>query len=156
MSELQFCKQYLSALDSRPIKLSSDHIADPRSYPAQGAYVLPRLPHPAHPQRPNAKASAASPSANTASGNAISITLKPLKPTSPTVPLSAIEPSKTSLYDLKQSYSTSTSIPVSKIKLLYKKKLVADSKTVAEVIGPDTGDGVEFGVMVMGGATPVT
>ncbi|KAF2474138.1 uncharacterized protein BDR25DRAFT_301610 [Lindgomyces ingoldianus] len=161
MSELQFCKQYLSALDSRPIKLSSDHIADPRSYPAQPAFVLPRLPHPPHPQRPKPNpttATASNASASTSTSQlTISITLKPLKLTSPTVPLSSISPTTTSIYDLKQAYSTSTSLPLSKIKLLYKKKPVPDSKTVAEVIGPDAGDVgvVEFGVMVMGGATPV-
>jgi hypothetical protein len=37
MSELSFARQFLSALDTRPIKLSSDHVADPHSYPAQGA-----------------------------------------------------------------------------------------------------------------------
>lgn len=37
MSELAFCKSFLSALDARPVKLSSDHIADARQYPAQGA-----------------------------------------------------------------------------------------------------------------------
>jgi len=46
---------------------------------------------------------------------------------------------------------------------LYKKKPVADSKTVSEVIGQDVEGEVEFGVMIMGGAvaspavgTPVT
>jgi hypothetical protein len=61
---------------------------------------------------------------------------------------------------LKTSYATSTSIPAAKIKILFKKKPVTDSKTVAEVIGGDAGAEVEFGVMVMGGAvaggTPVT
>jgi hypothetical protein len=45
MSELTFCKSYLNALDSRPVKLSSDHIADARQYPS-GAVV--RLPNPSH------------------------------------------------------------------------------------------------------------
>ncbi|KAF2865034.1 hypothetical protein BDV95DRAFT_587613 [Massariosphaeria phaeospora] len=40
MSELTFCKQYLTALTTRPIKLSSDHIADPRQLPAGGAVRL--------------------------------------------------------------------------------------------------------------------
>lgn len=40
MSELAFCKSFLSALDARPVKLSSDHIADARQYPAQGAVSL--------------------------------------------------------------------------------------------------------------------
>jgi hypothetical protein len=37
MTELAFARQFLTALDSRPIKLSSDHVADPKNYPAQGA-----------------------------------------------------------------------------------------------------------------------
>lgn len=83
--------------------------------------------------------------------------LKPMKPSSPTVPLSSIDTAKTSIFDLKQSYSTSSGIPVAKIKILYKKKPVTDSKTVAEVIGQEAGPDVEFSVMVMGGAigTPV-
>lgn len=83
-----------------------------------------------------------------------------MKSTSPTVPLSSIDPSKTSIFDLKQSYSTNANIPVAKIKLLFKKKPVSDSKTVAEIIGADAQDDVEFSVMVMGGgaaaSTPVT
>lgn len=39
-----------------------------------------------------------------------------------------------------------------KIKILYKKKPVTDSKTLIEVIGTDAGAEVEFGVMVMAGA----
>lgn len=73
-----------------------------------------------------------------------------MKPSTPTIPLSNIEPSKTSVYDLKQQYATQTSIPAAKIKILYKKKPVTDSKTVAEVIGAGAGGEVEFGVMVMG------
>lgn len=76
-----------------------------------------------------------------------------MKPTTPTLPLSAIDPSKTSVYDLKSQYASSTSIPAAKIKILYKKKPVTDSKLVSEVIGADAGADVEFGVMVMGGAT---
>jgi hypothetical protein len=53
---------------------------------------------------------------------------------------------------LKQHYSTESSIPASKIKILYKKKPVADSKTLVEVIGSEAEAEVEFGVMVMGGA----
>ncbi|KAF2680220.1 hypothetical protein K458DRAFT_312325 [Lentithecium fluviatile CBS 122367] len=146
MSELSFCKSYLTALDARHIKLSSDHIADARQYPSGAIFVLPRLPA-SHPQRPNPK------STTTSSSSTLAITLKPLKPTSPIVPLSNIDPAKTSVYDLKSSYATSTSLPASKIKILYKKKPVTDSKTVAEVIGSDAGTEVEFGVMVMGSAT---
>jgi hypothetical protein len=118
-------------------------------------FVLPRLPA-SHPQRPNPKAA----TTTDASSSSLTITLKPLKPSSPTVPLSNIDPAKTSIYDLKSSYSTSASIPATKIKILYKKKPVTDSKTVADVIGNEPGQHVEFGVMVMAGATvggtPVT
>jgi hypothetical protein len=76
-----------------------------------------------------------------------------MKSTTPTIPLTNIEPTKTSIYNLKSQYATQTSIPATKIKILYKKKPVTDSKTVAEVIGPDAGADVEFGIMVMGGAT---
>lgn len=37
MNEIAFARQFLTALDSRPIKLPSDHVADPRGFPAQGA-----------------------------------------------------------------------------------------------------------------------
>lgn len=117
-------------------------------------FVLPRLAHPPHPPRPNRKSSENAPTSS------ISVTLKPMKPSSPTIPLSQIDPAKNSIYDLKAAYSTSSSIPAAKIKILYKKKPVTDSKTVAEVIGGDAGNEVEFSVMVMGGAaagsTPVT
>jgi hypothetical protein len=75
-----------------------------------------------------------------------------MKPSTPTIPLSSIDPSKTSVYDLKQQYATQASLQPAKIKILYKKKPVTDSKTLLEVIGTDAGSEVEFGVMVMAGA----
>lgn len=151
MSELTFCKSFLSALDARPVKLSSDHIADARQYPAQGAYTLPRLPHPPHPQRPNPKSTDGK-DASSSSTSTVTVTLKPMKPSAPTIPLSDIDPSKTSVYDLKQQYATQASLSAAKIKILYKKKPVTDSKTLLEAIGTDAGADVEFGVMVMAGA----
>jgi len=38
MTEISFARSFLSALDSRPMKLSSDHISDPRQLPS-GAVV---------------------------------------------------------------------------------------------------------------------
>lgn len=61
-----------------------------------------------------------------------------------------------SVYDLKSHYAKESSIPASKIKILYKKKPVNDSKTVAEVIGQDSQSDIEFGVMIMGGAVAAT
>ncbi|KAF2012813.1 hypothetical protein BU24DRAFT_443140 [Aaosphaeria arxii CBS 175.79] len=158
--EVTFCRAFLSALDSRPAKLSGDHIADARNYPAQSAFVLPKLPHPPHPARPNAK-TAANPSdaegtSSSASAGTIDVSLKPMKSTFPSVSLPAVTPSQTSIFDLKSAYATQTSIPVAKIKILYKKKPATDSKTVAEVVGQDVGGEVEFSVMLMGGAVPTT
>ncbi|KAF1915392.1 cell-cycle control medial ring component [Ampelomyces quisqualis] len=152
MAELAFCKTFLTALDARPAKLSSDHIADARQFPAQGAYTLPRLAHPPHPPRPAPK------SAHNASSSSLSISLKPMKPSHPTIPVPGIDASTTSVYDLKTQYAAQASISATKIKILYKKKPVPDSKTVAEVIGHDVTGHVEFGVMIMAGATasPVT
>ncbi|KAJ4379119.1 hypothetical protein N0V86_005162 [Didymella sp. IMI 355093] len=148
MSELAFCKTFLGAIDSRPVKLSSDYVSDARTYPATGVPILPRLPQ-GHPQRP-------APKASQDASVTISITLKPMKPSTPTLPLSGIDASKTSVYDLKSQYASATSISASKIKILYKKKPVTDSKLVSEIIGADAGADVEFGVMVMGGAAAAT
>lgn len=35
MTEVIFARSFLSALDSRPQKLSADHVEDPKSYPAR-------------------------------------------------------------------------------------------------------------------------
>lgn len=37
MTEVSFAKSFLTMLDSRPIKLSGEHVEDPRSYPARSA-----------------------------------------------------------------------------------------------------------------------
>lgn len=60
----------------------------------------------------------------------------------------------TSVYDLKATYSKQTSTPIDKIKLLYSKKPVADSKTLKDVLGPAAEKPpteMQFSVMVMGG-----
>ncbi|KAF2747705.1 hypothetical protein M011DRAFT_442763 [Sporormia fimetaria CBS 119925] len=155
MAELQFCKQFLSALDSRPRKLSSDHIADARQYPSHASFTLPRLPHPAHPLRPAPPSSSTTSNPTPNSPKSYTITLRPMKPTTSTISLSNITPSTTSIFDLKQSYATETSVPVSKIKILFKKRPVTDSKTVAEVVGQEASGEVEFSVMVLGGGANV-
>lgn len=169
MSELTFCKTFLTALDARPVKLSSDHIADARQYPdgavvrtapspslptptnTHAQFVLPKLPSPPRPARPNPKTSTA------ATPSTLTVSLKPMKPSHPTVTKDAVSPTATSIFDLKSAYAAQTTIPAAKIKILYKKKPLADSKTVSEVVGVEAGAEVEFGVMVLGGAvaTPV-
>lgn len=36
MTEVSFARSFLSALDARPIKISADHVEDPKTYPARG------------------------------------------------------------------------------------------------------------------------
>jgi hypothetical protein len=59
--------------------------------------------------------------------------------------------------DIKHAVAAKTGLPVDKIKLLSKKKPVADSKVLKELLVVDDGNGsgtttVEFSVMVLGGA----
>lgn len=61
------------------------------------------------------------------------------------------QPLNTSILDVKTSVSSETSIPVDKIKVLHKKKPVADSKVLKDLLGEDD-TSVEFSVMVLGGA----
>jgi hypothetical protein len=85
----------------------------------------------------------------------LSVTLKslrnpPLDITLPSLPLS------TSILSLKDSISKQTSIPTSKLRLLWNKKPVQDSKTLKDVVGEEyEGVKVELGVMVIGGAAGV-
>ncbi|KAK7555371.1 hypothetical protein IWX91DRAFT_346686 [Phyllosticta citricarpa] len=44
MTELAFAKQFLSALDARPMRISPDHVVDAREYPAQPAVRATHLP----------------------------------------------------------------------------------------------------------------
>lgn len=41
MTEVIFARTFLTALDSRPQKLSADHVEDPKSYPARPPVGLP-------------------------------------------------------------------------------------------------------------------
>lgn len=61
------------------------------------------------------------------------------------------QPLNTSILDVKASVSSETTIPVDKIKLLHKKKPVADSKVLKDLLREDE-TSVEFSVMVLGGA----
>jgi len=62
------------------------------------------------------------------------------------------QPLSTSIHDLKQTVSEKEGIASEKIKLLYKKKPCADSKTLKELLADGDTD-AEFSVMVMGGSS---
>lgn len=57
----------------------------------------------------------------------------------------------TSVFDLKTTYAEKWNVDVEKIKILYEKKPIADSKTLKDVAGPGS---VEFTIMLLGGAVP--
>lgn len=64
------------------------------------------------------------------------------------------QPLNTSILDLKSSVSSETSIPTDKIKVLYKKKPVSDSKVLKDLLSDDEMS-AEFSVMIIGGAAAV-
>ncbi|EYE90745.1 uncharacterized protein EURHEDRAFT_526822 [Aspergillus ruber CBS 135680] len=161
MAELAFAKSFLSALDPKPVKLRADYVLPPEQVDLRGPYLLPRLP-PSHPPMPKKTKSITAPG----SSKSITIHLKStrnpaLEFTLPTAPLST-----TSVEDLKDAVrervadSSGNKMSVEKVKILYKRKPIS-GKTVAEVLaGADDGllgggKEVEFGVMIMGGATVV-
>ncbi|KAI9370518.1 cell-cycle control medial ring component [Aspergillus egyptiacus] len=162
MSELAFAKSFLSALDSRPIKLRADYVHSEET--PRAPYLLPRL-QPPRPEMPKKTKKSSVPG----SAKAISVTLKSarnpvLEVNLPNAPLST-----TTVSDLKDAIrdrivdNSDNRVSLDKIKILYKKKPVTGTgKTVAEVVrdaGEDEllsgGGSVEFGVMVMGGARVV-
>ncbi|TKA66918.1 hypothetical protein B0A49_04086 [Cryomyces minteri] len=136
MTEISFAKSFLSALDSRPIKLSGDHVSDPKKYPSQSAYILPKMPSPmpkrrklsspADPSSPGAPPAASAPPTAT-------VTLKPMRAAAQPVTL-ASQALSTSVYAIKTLYAAQTGTSVDKIKLLLHKKPCADSKTLKELL----------------------
>jgi len=160
MTELSFARSFLASLDSRPTRLSAEHVEDPRSYPARGAvrissfpledaaltasqYILPKMP------RPMAKRQKLTPGQE----RSLTISLKSLR----NPPLDIILKSQsllTSILDLKTEVSSQSSIPVDKIRILHKKKPVGDAKVLKDLVGEEE-TSVEFSIMVMGGAASV-
>ncbi|KAL6809030.1 cell-cycle control medial ring component domain-containing protein [Trichoderma sp. SZMC 28013] len=145
MAEVAFAKTFLTSLDSRPIKLSPDHIEDPKTFPPRPPYILPRMP------TPMTKPSSRLPPG---SERSIDITLKslrnpPLDITLPATPLS------TSVLDVKAAVSAQTRIPVDKLKLLLNKRPVADTKVLKELLAKEADRTIDFSVMVIGGAAAI-
>lgn len=85
----------------------------------------------------------------------LSITFKSLRNPPLDISLPPQDPT-TSLHALKTALSSTTGIPTAKLRLLYKKKPVADSKVLRELLSDEETaagvDALEMGVMVMGGA----
>ncbi|CAK7217155.1 hypothetical protein SBRCBS47491_003076 [Sporothrix bragantina] len=163
MTEVQFANAFLASLDGRPIKLQADYIEDPRSYPARSPYTLPRMPKQ---MKKPAAADGSNTGANLAPGQARSVTvsIKSLH-RSPPLDVKLATPDytftlgTTSLLDVRTALSQKTHVPLEKLRLLYNKKPVVDSKVLKDLAAAATsGDEpteIELGVMVTGGAATV-
>ncbi|GJC85709.1 hypothetical protein ColLi_08547 [Colletotrichum liriopes] len=143
MAEVVFARQFLSTLESRPAKLSADHVEDPKSFPARPPYILPKMPKPM--SKPT----------NLAPGQerSINVALKSLRNPPLDIKLSS-QTLNTSILDIKTAVETQSRIPVDKMKLLYNKKPVPDSKVLKDLLTDDQSS-LEFSVMVIGGAAAV-
>ncbi|RPA91376.1 hypothetical protein L873DRAFT_314521 [Choiromyces venosus 120613-1] len=144
MTELSFTKKFLSTLSSRSIRVNADFCEDARKLPARTPYTLPKTAKPK-----SKKAPPVSPS-DTPSIPTANITLRSLRGTTiihslPATPLS------TTIISLKHQLSTAAKIPIDKIKLLLKGKVLGDLKTLEEVGVKAGEEEVVVSVMVMGG-----
>ncbi|RDL33993.1 Ubiquitin-like protein [Venustampulla echinocandica] len=150
MTELSFAKSFLTTLDSRPNKVSPDHIEDPRSYPARSAFILPKSHGPPFPKRQKTT------EGNVSSPHSITVSLKSLRNPPFDVTLRS-QDLNTSVLDLKEALSSQTNIPTKSLRLLYNKKPVVDSKILKDILGDAGAKGgkAEFSVMVIGGAAAV-
>ncbi|PTB67500.1 hypothetical protein BBK36DRAFT_1116592 [Trichoderma citrinoviride] len=133
MAEVAFAKTFLTSLDSRPIKLSPDHVEDPKTFPPRPPYILPRMPVPMSKPSQTRLPPGAEPS--------IPVHIKSLRNPPLDIALAPL-PLSTSVIDLKAALQAQTRIPVDKMKLLLNKRPVADSKVLKELLAAG-GDGKE-------------
>ena len=146
MTELSFAKSFLSTLDSRPLKLQSDHASDPKTLEITAPYTLPRMPTAFKKLVASGKDGD-----EVRKQTTLNITLKSSK--NPVMSLSL--PSTdvgTSVLALKEKVAKELKIEgTDRIRVLYKRKPAGDVKTIKEVVGEDDVEQeVDFGVMVMG------
>ncbi|EGZ70743.1 hypothetical protein NEUTE2DRAFT_92396 [Neurospora tetrasperma FGSC 2509] len=176
-TEVAFAKTFLAILDTKPTKISADHVEDPRTYPASTPFILPHHPSlrpfrkpssrptPAPGSTPASAAStgtststtpgAATPSSGDAAAAAVVVHIRSAR--NPTLSLSLPTPqplATTSILDIKTYVSQETGMPVDKLKVLFNKKPVGDVKSLKEVLSgsvPEGGGELELSLMVMGG-----
>lgn len=137
----------------------------PTGAPAPGSTPSAAQTDESTPQPSSQQPPAAAAPTDTKTPKTATITLKPTRPSLPTHTLPSPLPlATTSIHDLKAAYIAAAAlsgVPTTKIKILYAKKPLGDTKTVGEVLPADVLHGdvsVEFSVMVLGGgggvATP--
>ena len=146
MTELTFAKNFLSILDSRPLKLQPDHVSDPRTLEITAPYTLPRLPNTFKKKTGDAKDPAEEEKLSK-----VNITLKSSR--NPVLSLSLPGTDLgTTVLQLKEKVAQELKgSSIEKVRVLYKKKPAGDIKTLKELLGDeDVGGEMELGVMVMG------
>ncbi|KAI9665251.1 MAG: hypothetical protein M1829_005789 [Trizodia sp. TS-e1964] len=139
MSEIAFTKQFLSTLASRPVRLQSSHVEDPRHYSARSAYILPKMANRMKKQQKHTSRQEI----------LIDVSLKSLR-NPPLDILLLAQPLSTSVLDLKHAVAERCGLATDKIKLLAKRKPSPDSKSLKDLVPPGTTE-IEFSIMVMGG-----
>ncbi|KAI5864195.1 cell-cycle control medial ring component-domain-containing protein [Durotheca rogersii] len=154
MAEVAFAKFFLAGLDARPMKLSPDHVEDPKTYAARSPYILPRMPRPMR-KRTNVATAAPRPhGAVPGHERRLAVVVKSLRNPPLEVRLPPQDPA-TSVLDIRAAVARQTGVPADKLRLLHAKKPVADSKALRDLVAPDAAAdaAVEFSVMVLGGAS---
>ncbi|KAF6827989.1 hypothetical protein CPLU01_08809 [Colletotrichum plurivorum] len=143
MTEVVFARSFLAGLESRPIKLSADHVEDPKNFPARPPYILPMMP------KAMSKPTTLAPGQE----RSVTVNLKSLRNPPLDIKLSS-QLLNTSILDIKTQVESQSRIPVDKMKLLHNKKPVPDSKVLKDLLSEDQ-TSVDFSVMVIGGAAAV-
>ncbi|KAK1761169.1 cell-cycle control medial ring component [Echria macrotheca] len=151
-TEIAFAKAFLAQLDSKPTKLAPDHVEDARGYPPTTPYTLPRLP--SQPCLPPRKKSIPTGTENKKGGGTTTkkVVVKSARNPPLSISLGELDIKSTSVLDVKMKVAEEADVPVDKVKVLWNKKLVGDTKVIGDVVGEDEGEEVEFGVMILGGA----
>ena len=92
-------------------------------------------------------------STSTLESSQLSVTLSPLRKTSDSpAPVTLTASARTSVYDLKTQISAQTGYEPDKLKLLWERRPVTDSKTLKDITGKLDGD-VDLAVMYTGAPT---
>ncbi|KAK4228430.1 cell-cycle control medial ring component [Podospora fimiseda] len=164
-TEIAFAKQFLAQLDVKPGKIGSDHVEDARNYPGGNGFLLPKYPSsPVLPKRRiRTSPSTTSTSTTTSSATATKqddnkVSVKAISARNPplTLRFEGLDGSTTSMLDVKQLIHEEIGVPVEKVKILFNKKPVGDTKVLKELGLTAEGKGeVELGVMVLGGVGSV-
>ncbi|PHH71714.1 hypothetical protein CDD80_5052 [Ophiocordyceps camponoti-rufipedis] len=143
MAEAAFAQTFLSSLDSQPMKLSPDHVEDPKRYPSRPPYILPRMP------KAMSKPTELAPGQE----RSLTVVLKSLRNPPLNIKLTS-QPLNTSLLDIKNSVFRQTRIPMDKMKILHNKRPLTDTKVLKDVVG-EADNSVELSIMVIGGAAAI-